>query len=57
MEADDCPAVETHTACPQGYLAWHEWAERMNKTHRQIRCPSCHLFAIWVPRKKRAPKT
>lgn len=46
-KADDCPAVETHTACPSGYVAWHEWAERMSKTHRQKRCPVCGLLAIW----------
>lgn len=44
-----------HTPCPQGYLAWHTWAERKAKTHRQKRCPDCGLWAIWVP--KRPPST
>ena len=39
-----------HTPCPEGYIAWHSWAERKSKTHRQLRCPSCGLFAVWVPR-------
>lgn len=49
-DAEDCPKVETHTACPSGYLAWHEWAERMSETHRQRRCTSCGLYAIWERR-------
>lgn len=49
MNAEDCPKVENHTACPSGYIAWHEWADRMAKTHHQVRCPDCGLYAIWVP--------
>ena len=37
-----------HTPCPKEYLQWHEWAEEMEKTHRQIRCPHCGLWTIWV---------
>lgn len=48
--ADDCRVVETHTACPRGYLVWHEWAEKMAETHDSTRCPACGLWAIWVPR-------
>lgn len=47
--AGDCPAIETHTACPDDYVNWHDWAERMSKTHRQRRCRSCGFYAIWEP--------
>jgi hypothetical protein len=34
---------------PMGYVAWHEWAEQMGKTHDQFPCPSpgCHRLTIW----------
>lgn len=32
---------------PSGYVAWHEWAERMSKTHHQERCPECGRLTIW----------
>lgn len=44
------PNCQPHTPEPTGYFAWHEWAERMTKTHKQIRCPGCGLWAIWTPR-------
>ena len=44
-----CPLETDHTPCPDGYLAWHEWAEQKSKTHRQVRCPGCDLLTIWVP--------
>lgn len=43
-EADHTPGQ------PAGYLAWHEWAEEMSKTHKQKRCPGCRLLQIWVPK-------
>jgi hypothetical protein len=33
---------------PEGYIAWHEWADKMSKTHRQEKCPCCGLWKIWV---------
>lgn len=45
-----------HTPCPEGYREWHEWAERKLRTHRQIRCPNCGLWAIWVRRKPASQK-
>ena len=36
---------------PTGYVQWHKWAEKMTKTHEQIRCPDCGLFMIWVKKK------
>ncbi len=37
---------------PTGYLAWHEWAEQKAKTHRQSKCPTCGLYAVWTPKKE-----
>lgn len=37
----------------KGYLQWHEWAKTMSKTHKQIKCPTCGLWAIWVPKQGR----
>ena len=42
---------ETHTPCPKGYIQWHAWAEEKGKTHNQIRCPHCNLYAVWVPKR------
>lgn len=50
-----CPNEREHTSCPASYLAWHEWAEEKAKTHRQVRCPSCGLFKVWVPRTSPKP--
>lgn len=41
-----------HTACPVGYREWHAWAEKMEKTHVQAKCPKCGLYAIWEPKAK-----
>jgi len=42
-----CSEVLKHTKCPEGYLQWHYWVERMAKTHKQIQCPGCGLYRIW----------
>lgn len=34
-----------------GYGGFFEWCDRMNKTHKQARCPTCSLWSIWLPRK------
>ncbi len=39
-----------HTPAPVGYMAWHEWAKKKAKTHRQERCPECRRWAIWRKR-------
>lgn len=44
-----------HTLAPAGYLAWHDWAKRMSRTHRQVRCAGCGLYAIWIPKARAAP--
>lgn len=46
----DCPGAARHTPAPAGYLAWHEWAERMAETHGQSACPDCGRYLIWTPR-------
>lgn len=53
-EQAECPTLD-HNQGPAGYLAWHEWAERMSGTHTQRRCPSCRLWCIWEPRVPAVP--
>lgn len=43
-----CPKRDKHAICPEGYSNRHDWAKTMNKTHKQIKCDGCGLFAIWV---------
>jgi hypothetical protein len=50
-----CPVRESHTLSPQGYVAWHNWAEQKAKTHRQVKCKGCDRYAIWIPRLGRRP--
>lgn len=50
LEAWCCPHIEDHTPAPEGYIQWHSWAEKMNKTHKQRKCVGCGLYAIWEPR-------
>jgi len=45
-----CKQADAHTPSPAPYFAWHEWAERMAKTHKQQRCPGCGLWKIWTPK-------
>lgn len=49
-----CPDRKHHTEQPDSldhdYLAWHAWALKMSKTHEQIKCKGCGLWAIWVPK-------
>lgn len=45
-----CPNQAEHTPCPVGYLEWWSWAERMNRTHGQRRCPGCNRWVIWCER-------
>lgn len=52
-DPDECPNRAAHTYAPRAYTAWHHWASRMNRTHRQIRCEGCGRFRIWIPRTPR----
>lgn len=40
-----------HTPRPTLYLEWQAWAHEMSKTHRQVKCPHCGLWAIWRPKR------
>lgn len=51
----DCPNRATHTPMPSGYGSWHHRAEALARTHDQQRCPSCGLWAIWVPKARTHP--
>lgn len=50
-----CTNIRKHTSCPVGYIAWHEWAEKKGRRHKQIMCPKCDLYVIWIRREKREP--
>lgn len=43
-----CPNRKQHTKQPDGYLAWHEWAEKKARTHSQRVCPGCGFYTIWT---------
>lgn len=45
-----CPNFEDHTPQPEGYIAWHSWAEGMSKTHEQRKCSGCDRYEIWEPK-------
>lgn len=44
-----CPRFLDHTPMPEDYVMRSEWADEKAKTHRQVRCVGCNLFAIWIP--------
>jgi hypothetical protein len=46
--AKKCPNAKKHTRSPLTYLARYSWAQDMMKGHRQLRCPGCGLYKIWV---------
>lgn len=52
---DECPNITNHTKRPSGYVAWHEWAYKKARRHKQIRCPVCGLFSIWIRRGRNEP--
>jgi hypothetical protein len=43
-----CPKINTHTKRPEDYVGFHEWAMKKSKTHKQIRCKDCGLWAKWI---------
>jgi len=51
-----CPNIADHTPSPRGYVEWHGWAARMQRTHVTRRCPGCGLYKIWVPRSPKPEK-
>ena len=42
---ETCEREAEHAYGPAGYLAWHSWAERKSRTHRQLRCV-CGLYLL-----------
>lgn len=52
-DSEVCADHANHTPSPDGYIEWHHWAKEMSKTHRQVKCPTCGLYAIWVPKEQR----
>lgn len=56
IEGVDCPNEAEHTPDPRGYVAWHEWAVEMEKTHKQYACPGCGRYAIWKPKKPKSAR-
>jgi hypothetical protein len=52
---DECGGHEGWDAlAPREYEAWATWANDMARTHRQVRCPSCGLWKLWVPKGEKA---
>src|SRR3954470_8314255 len=39
-----------HTPCPKGYVDFCDWADKMSKTHDQIKCKVCDSYDVWVER-------
>lgn len=46
-------SCKAHTPEPEGYLQWHAWAEEKSKTHKQIKCAECGLYAIWIKKERK----
>jgi hypothetical protein len=44
-----CPCADLHELMPPGYVARQLWCEQMARTHKQVRCPGCQLYAVWEP--------
>lgn len=55
-QRERCPNKDNHTPRPEGYMAWMSWADRMSKTHKQIKCAGCGRYTIWVPKGQRVSK-
>jgi hypothetical protein len=43
---------ELHAESPKGYIEFFNWCDEMNKTHKQIQCPVCGLYEVWIKRRK-----
>lgn len=45
-----CPNKAAHEPMPDDYAAIAGWMHVKSRTHRQVQCPSCGKYLIWVPR-------
>jgi hypothetical protein len=52
VNPEDCPNRAKHTKKPEGFAEFMAWAEKKAKTHTQVRCPGCHRWLIWKPKRK-----
>jgi hypothetical protein len=43
-----CLDADKHTPHPISYLGHHAWMDKMQKTHKQLKCKTCGRWAIWV---------
>jgi hypothetical protein len=50
-KGQDCPNYENHEPMPTGYVEFSVWGEKMNKTHKNVKCSGCGLYQIWELRK------
>lgn len=46
----DARLCRLHTLVPQNlsYIGWDNWAEKMMKTHKVIKCGGCGKYKIWL---------
>lgn len=48
MKGVKCPQEKNHTKQPEGYIQWHDWAEKKQKVgYRQKKCLGCGHYQIW----------
>ena len=47
----DCPNYANHEPMPRDYVSFDEHGKLLNKTRKNVKCPGCGLYKIWVPRK------
>jgi DNA-directed RNA polymerase subunit RPC12/RpoP len=43
-----CKLRKLHTKMPEGYVHFAETADELIKTHRNIQCPGCGFYVLWV---------
>ena len=54
---EHCPKAYEHTPEPSGYLAWHVWADGMDRLgYEQRQHDACGLWTQWVTKTGRPAK-
>ncbi len=51
----NCPNIDQHTKFPLDYVAYQDGVLKKARRHKQIRCPVCKLWVIWIRRDKGEP--